>query len=656
MLKALNAEPSRLVPCALMCLPRLVASDIAADILVENLGLADEALVGAAVPALISMARPQRLLLGGTERRPHAGPLLRTYAAYRKAVAGAIDELFDGSPYDISLAARGITVLAESDSQLPGRFARSLISKLVRDRRLLEAGEHYGHSDGETIAELREVLGMAFAAEPVETDKLLKAFLAGISEAGEARILSVYRAALHQPQFSDDDVEITEASRLALNRIVWHATETTSYAVLHEITGFLSGRPWRLIKLVATEVRQLLGAAVVIQGQLQGLSGAPPIEDPVGRTAMNRIQRRDEMTSLRQSLIRWAAAGAGESADGADAYLEVLAGLPSEGEDEIKVDMVRNLDEVMKTTAGLTAALPQLYTALVGGSLELRAAAVNAVGELDRRQQDNLPDLVFEAFMALLLDPYRWVHKHAARALERTKLPKQYRPRARSALFLLIFNYARDRQDDHFLIDCLDFYIDRYAEPDEFYGKRGSWLVSVLEKIEPWVVAKEISTFGHALGEHDRYVPLLIHLLADAQAWDIEHEHLTRALSQLPSHLVNRHAAAFEALASAAQPKNRRMDWIFIELLTRAGEWEAAARLAEAGMASIPDDAWNRARKFTADQIRIATAFESALASGFCDRVRALTGDWKAVALALDKDWEEYGDRRDPIRGLRSQD
>jgi hypothetical protein len=97
------------------------------------------------------------------------------------------------------------------------------------------------------------------------------------------------------------------------------------------------------------------------------------------------------------------------------------------------------------------------------------------------------------------------------------------------------------------------------------------------------------------------------------------------------------------------------MGGIFIELFTRVGAWEAAARLAETAVAGIPDDTWNRTRKFAADQIRIATAFEAALAAGLYDRIRALTDDWKAVASALEKDWEEYGERRDPIRGLRGQ-
>jgi hypothetical protein len=361
------------------------------------------------------------------------------------------------------------------------------------------------------------------------------------------------------------------------------------------------------------------------------------------------------MKNLRQSLIRWAAAGAGESRDGRDAYLEVLAGLPSDTEDEIRVDMVRNLDEVMTTTEGLIAALPQLYTALVGGSVALRGAAICAVGELDRRQQDNLPGLVFEAFMALLLDPYTWVHKNAAHALRRTTLPDEYRSRAKVRLSVLITAYARSREDDHFLIECLDFYISRYADPAEFNGERGSWLVSVLEKIEPWIVAREISTFSRALRGHDRYIPLLIRLLSDAQAWEIAHDHLKRAIEELPAELVNRHLAALEAFASAAQTENRRMDGLLIELFTRTGAWDAAARLARTGVDSLPDDAWNRTRKLAAEQMRVATAFEAALAAGSIDQISRLANEWKLTAAAVEKDWTDNAERRDPLRGLRSQ-
>jgi hypothetical protein len=189
------------------------------------------------------------------------------------------------------------------------------------------------------------------------------------------------------------------------------------------------------------------------------------------------------MPDLRERLISWAATGASHAPEEAKAYLEVLAGLPSEGNDAVKIDMVGHLDQLMHTTEGLTAALPHLYTAMVGASVALRATAVAAVGELDRRQRDNLPGLVFEAFMALLFDPYRMVHQYAVHALRRINLPEEYRPRAKAGLLTWIVSYATDRDNDRFLVECLDFYIDHYADLDEFGGRRGLWLVSVLEKI-----------------------------------------------------------------------------------------------------------------------------------------------------------------------------
>ena len=652
LLKELNADKVRLTRCALLCLPRLFAAEPASEVLIENLALADKSLVGAAVPALISMANPRRSPLSGQDRRPHPTPLIRLHEAFPEAVETAISTLLDGTdPYDASQAARGITALAAYDKTLPGHFVRSLVGKFIRDRRLLLASENYD-GDGETLDELRQAIALCLEAGPAETDALLKDFLVGASEIGEARIFSIYREVLHQPQFKDG-AEVTEATRLALNRIIWHATETNSYTTLREISNLLSDRPWGLTKLAAEEVRDLLGAAIVIDGKLPSLSAAPLFDDRSGRTATDRASRRDVLRDLRGSLIAWAATGAGRSPDGATVYLELLAGLPSEGNDAVKIDMVRQLDQLMHTTEGLAAALPHLYTAMVGPSVALRASAVYAVGELDGRQQDNLPGLVFEAFMALLLDPYRMVHQHAAHALRRTNLPEEYLPRAKAGLLALIVSYALDRHDDRFLVYCLDFFLDHYAEPGEFNGRRGSWLVSVLEKLEPSVVAKEILTFGRALREHDGYVRLLIRLLGDRDAWHIYHEHLTRALADLPGSVVRLHLQKFENLASAAQAQDRPMDGLLIELFTRVGAWSAAARLAQRAVAALPDDAWNKPRKLVADQIRVATEFEATLAAGLTERVSPLAAEWKAIAGAIEKDWTDNAERRDPLRGLR---
>src|SRR6266850_5974384 len=103
----------------------------------------------------------------------------------------------------------------------------------------------------------------------------------------------------------------------------------------------------------------------------------------------------------------------------------------------------------------------------------------------------NLPSLVFEAFTALLNDPYIAVHQQAVRGLRRLwSLPDDYRPGAKRALLGWTIAYSSsDRAHNRFFIECLDFYIDYYAEPDEFSGRFGARVLSALQMVEPYLVA-----------------------------------------------------------------------------------------------------------------------------------------------------------------------
>jgi hypothetical protein len=228
-LAALSVDRARLVRCALFCIPRIFAAKTAIEILLGNIEFADEPMIGGAVPELISMANPRRSPLAGDGRRPNPAPLLRVYEVFPRAIESAIAALLDGSdPYEVGRAARGISVLGDRDPSLPVRFARPLIGKFLRDRRLLRASENYsGDGDGETLGELRLAAALAFEAAPAEIDKLLQAFLAGASEVADARVISIYREVLRRPQF-EDGAEVTEASRLALGRAVWRARDQFS--------------------------------------------------------------------------------------------------------------------------------------------------------------------------------------------------------------------------------------------------------------------------------------------------------------------------------------------------------------------------------------------------------------------------------------------
>jgi len=653
LLKTLGADRIRLTRCALLCIPRYFAMETAADILLENVELADETLIAGAIPGLISIANPRRMPLMSREGVPITAPLIRLHEAFPASVETVIRRLLENpDPYSVSDAARGIAVLAGNHKLLPGHFARTLISKLVRDRRLLQASE-FSDGDGETVNEVRQALALAFEVAPAKIDDLLKAFLLGASEIGEVRVFSIYRAVLRRSRF--DHSEITEATRIALKRVVWHAARTDRLDVLREIESILSGGPFDLASLAAAEVENLIGVAILIQAKLESLNTEPAIHNPTVVAGLERYRRQMTLQTLRRAFIKWAAAGAGTTPAAARTYCEILGNLPSEGQDKVKAEMVRNLDQVMETTSGLNAALPHLYTAMVGGSVALRACAADAIGGLNHRQLDNFPGLVFEAFLALLNDPYIAAHQQAVHALRRLwSLPDDHRPAAKRALLDWTVTYSSDRAHDRFFIECLDFYIDPYAEPDEFSGQLGARLLTALQGVEPYLVAGEINTFGHVLQRHGDFIELLARLIGDPTAWDIHHEKLTRALADLPVDAVRPKVQALETLARAQEVQAHNIEALFVELFTR-GAWEAAERLAGGKVAGIPDDTWNRTRKLAVRQIHFATEFEAALASGSVDQVSRLSAEWKTLEEAVKKDRTENEERHDPLRGLPRQ-
>ena len=61
---------------------------------------------------------------------------------------------------------------------------------------------------------------------------------------------------------------------------------------------------------------------------------------------------------------------------------------------------------------------------MVGPSVIERSYAATALGELGQNALENVPPLVFEAFLPLLSDSYKAVHQAAARAFRRSLVPE----------------------------------------------------------------------------------------------------------------------------------------------------------------------------------------------------------------------------------------
>jgi hypothetical protein len=74
----------------------------------------------------------------------------------------------------------------------------------------------------------------------------------------------------------------------------------------------------------------------------------------------------------------------------------------------LRAAIIGHFHNMMVTTETLVLCLPHFYSALVGPSQVVRSSAAKALGEMSRKTLEDMPDLVFEAFSALLNDPYAW--------------------------------------------------------------------------------------------------------------------------------------------------------------------------------------------------------------------------------------------------------
>jgi hypothetical protein len=240
-LAALRADPSRLARCAMICLQRCSATRTAASVLLARLSMADRTLIPAVLPPVIRMAAPTR---GPFEpvQPPRIATLVRLKAAFPREVAAALDTLLDGEPQDVSLAAGAVEVLARRDPTLAVRFARALISKLVRAKWLPDPHDH-GHDNNENVArDLVNAIVAAFLCDPDAVDDLLLGFREGASEAGEVRIFSVYGRVLRAGRFRATRA-VAAADRLAFRRPLWEAPKTKSDNVLREIHDVIDRSP-----------------------------------------------------------------------------------------------------------------------------------------------------------------------------------------------------------------------------------------------------------------------------------------------------------------------------------------------------------------------------------------------------------------------------
>jgi hypothetical protein len=629
------------------------AQQVAAKIIEDKCEFVDEALIAPALAALISMASPEPYPFMDESIPPVEGPLRELYRHRPSSVKDGLKIVLARiEAHHVGLAARGICFLTEQDPSLVNFATSELMAKLVRAKWLVQGREE---EVSDALRDIRAMLVMAFDANPQAVDALVKDYLQGASKEGAAELYKLYEEVLHRVRRSDEEEKPNDAHRLAFRRLVVAATEQDDEDRADIAFGVFHGDPYELTPIVAEEIDLLLGSAALIAGRLQDIA-KKPLDSKKPAASWERLGLRSRLNSLMDSYVRWACVAAGKSGHASiEKVLTLMRNLPADS-DHLRATIVGNFHKLAKTPEGLMQIMPDYYSALVGSSQLVRSDAATALGEMPRLALQNMPSLVFEAFTALMADPYVIVHRTAVRALERFSLPDEYRRDASRALSSWILYYAKSRSDDRFLIEAIDLYANRYVAEEKLAGSLGDRLLEIVMTVAPETVMHESRHCMPVFSKNPNYVRFFLWLMEDENAMATYHEHLLEQLRRRPpANLYQERNRAVEAGIKVAQ----RYPWgvaSFIEALTSSGAWTEAAALVSVVYKGIPDNTQNRTMRLHFNLFRIACDYEAAIAEGRTGELRGLGKQWRTTMSDIKKDHEEHERKRDPLRGFLGQD
>lgn len=652
LLEMLGADPPRLTKCALLSLGQNRSSRLAADIAKTRADLIVPELLPAAIPALVWLAYPENQI-GMFEQTRDPAPLIAVFRHHGKIVESAIANLLSQrDPGLVSDGARAIESLSSVDKTLAGRYTRAVAAKLARAHLLIDHRETGIVGEDEVIRHLQGVLALALEAEPDQSDALIADFIESAGSEGEQRLYMAYQIVLGGRGRRNQKPMSQAAAAVALRRLLSAATRSKNDDILREISSTIRYAGDELSSLGRHELSALLGSAVLIDDRLHQLS-QEPISDTSVLGHMERQNWLNLFMDLENAMVKWAANAASGHADATNHYVEFLERLP-EGQDRARSVLIQNAVPLMSCPEGLNAVLPALYSAMLGASNLVRAAAAQAVGKLTRRGRDDAPSLLYEAFVVLLDDPYVIVHKAAVRALEHVDLHSELDELAKGYVLAWINTYASGSKDDRFLLECIELFLRKYLTDEQKRGRAGRYFVALLKPVKADTVADKISWLRHDLLEADGFPELVVRLLEECER-HYRQDDVLRALDALSDAAIHSQCARIERIA-IAQDVERDLPLKLVEILTRAGAWEEAARINQVIYDRIPDTVEKRIQKLAANLDRIAARYEATIARGNLDLLPGLAAEWRTTEIQLEEYRQAYARHSSPFPGFPGSD
>ncbi|MDR6670192.1 hypothetical protein [Rhizobium sp. 1399] len=643
---AVGADDTMIVKLAISVLQRGYPSQVAIEKLLPRLDSIPAGSVVDILSAAIEFASPddRDFIFGDGERRP-AGDAVFLEALWRRfpdEVVAAIEKmLLGGKRSALERAGRGLHVLQASDPTAAKPILRTLVSVYVRAPSLVsdlrEAEDR--------LPDLADALNSAFDAAPQEVDALLQSLQAGAPTSHRVRIMKAYAHAVHVG-YNDPPVLATSLRHsLALRRLVWAPTVERDDRVLDEVTSAFRSGSKGLEYVIREQLDAFIGALFLLDDRLTELDALmnEPAESML--VAMERNNRRMVVRGLMEQFVEWTSEAAAGNDPAVAKIIGVFDTIP-EGRDNLRGVLLGATKELSRDLTGLKQLLPHLYTALVGPSAIGRSYAATAVGELSYRSRENIPDLLFEAFGALLWDQYVVVHKSTVAAFHRSIIPEPYRINAAQAILNLIRYYRVQSNEDHFLTECVSLLAGMADLFGEANGAIRRYLIDVAIGIDPIFLRSDILSLSHSLGTDSEFAKLAARMIPHLADRYNQSDKALSLIRRIAPQGVKAHAQALHAAAIQVLDADLQTALGIVEAFSLAGMSKEADDLVTALLDRNGNTVRLRRRRTLLQWPQFALQFEAAVTARDADAISAVSSAWRHAAATDAQDEEDGHERR----------
>lgn len=568
-------------------------------------------------------------------------PVRSLFQKRRVDICEIVDVLLgDTNSWKISAAVE--IILATDDDELLSRHARSIFAKLMRRRTLLPEERE----DSSLLHYLREATSRCLKHLPEETDSIIQSFLADNDDTGRGEACKIYSSVLrHRYQ---EKAHIGTAQRIAFRRLLWAAVESPEDSMDDAAQFFRHSRD-EFAQLAVEHFGDLIGAAATLSEKYEQVGAESSLELIDNWLAqMARSNKRTAIDNLQKALIEWATIGArSRGREGIEEFLDLYRRLP-ENQTQMRGNMIAHVSKLLTGVESLTLVLSDWYRALMDESTVIRARALRAWEDVPYDLVKNFPDLFFEAFSALLTDPYVLVHKTAVRSLRHRSFPEEKRSLIKRGLWNLIVYYSQGSKQEDFVVDCIDAFAFLCLSPEQRKGKVGEILSGILFSLEGSALYHAVNRLHYGFADVPGFAKVALKSIRDDYTRSISVDYcMTAILRASPGELqncVDDIKTAFDAL-KPFRPEGFVEALLYAAALTKAGNHSAASDCFNELLADIPKEDRNEQWRLETALVAVASKIECAVGSG--EAFAELIKTWRSLLSDLEKENEERAKLRD---------